>query len=216
MRETLPVVPTDDNVSSDRQETEESTVPVTLDKQIDYNLQQETSGEESNLIERDVIQSDPESINTDLNETIIPSEYNIPSEHLPSYAEQTENVILLSERDDPVLTSLAATSQQSTEIEAVYSPELANSSFDESNLPFPKASRIRKTHSLKEGEIPSSWSPKLVRKRSNKERSNGGRESKTLSQSQSENELFDSITQLDLFANDIFQDTLIGPDRYFT
>ena len=193
------------SVSLTEQETEVTTAYVTQDR--DYTAltpQQQASGEECSLI-----QNVPGVSDADLNETIVPSQSdNAPSvQHLPSAVESINLSLVV---DNAVLTEPAVTSQQSSEIEAVYSG-IASSAFNESRLPFPKVSRIRKTQSLREGDLPSSWSSKLVRKRSKKLNSGGSR---TLSQNESESDTFVSFTRLDLFSTDIFQDTLVGSERY--
>ena len=112
---------------------------------------------------------------------------------------------------------VASVLQQSSEQEAVYSVGVVGNSLIEMSLPFPKISRIRKTQSMKEGDVTSNWSPKLVRKRSKKGRSSTStsEDSVSLSRSGSESELVSKPTrELDLFATDIFKDTITLPDRY--
>ena len=109
--------------------------------------------------------------------------------------------------------------EQSSEQEAVYSVGVVGNSLNEISLPFPKISRIRKTQSMKEGDITSNWSPKLVRKRSKKGYCSGStsKEGASLSRSGSESELVSKPTpELDIFATDIFKDTVTPPDRYFS
>ena len=92
----------------------------------------------------------------------------------------------------------------------VDSDAIPDTSFDESNLPFPSASRVKMTQSSKEGDLSSSWSPKLVRKRSKKERPGGNKGSKY--HSMSEIETADKPTSgVDLFSNDIFQNESSDP-----
>ena len=189
-------MPTDiESASLHQQETDS----VALDTNyIPLAQEQEASCEGPCLIE-----INPDVSNTDLNETIVPFESDnaCSAQQPPSY--------FRPEGDNPVPTDLAVTVKQSSEIEATHSTGLVNSSFDEISLPFPKASRIRKSQSLREGDLSSSLSPKLVRKRSKKGNSNVAR---PLSQSEIEIDTCDSFTRVDLFATDIFQDTLI---RYF-
>ncbi|KAI6645927.1 Protein YIPF1-like [Oopsacas minuta] len=156
------------------------------------------------------------------------SDTNNQTQELDKSSDQASGIVLdkdikpLSEGgsteylDPPTIREEDSLTQQSIELEAVYSVGIIKNSFDENSLPFPKVSRIRKTQSLKDGDLTSNRSPKLVRKRSKKERSSGGREVRNLprSRSECENEIvFEPSSELDPYSTDIFKDISMESER---